>query len=202
MRPARRLPALLLVLSALFVGACADEGELGGPGFGGTVAAKIGDVEISSDQLQDEVELWALNPEFLQVIGVNNPGVPGRRTTDLVAFVLSHRVLSEQARLLSERVGFEPTEDELDQILAAIDQQFTAPGSGGSLFQAYPDQFRRRLAADLAYQNNLQNVLGPDTDVPEVEVNPRYGVAEDVQAGIVQVRPPSGPLPAPVDLGV
>lgn len=198
----RRLPLLLLALFGLLVGACADDGELGGPGVGGTMAATIGDVQISSADLEAEVEQWAVNPPFLQVIGVTDPGAPGRRSADLVSFVLSHRVLSEQARLLSAEAGYEPTQEELDQILAAVDQQFTAPGSGGSLLQVYAEEFRQQLARDLAYQNNLQNVLGPDTEAPEVDVNPRYGDAEEIQGGLVQVNPPSGPLPAPADLGV
>lgn len=197
MRTARRAPFVLVALLALVGGACGGTGELGGPTPGGTVAAKVGDVEITNAALEDETELWALNPEFLQAVGVEDPGRPGRRTTALTSFVLSHRILSEQAKQLSAATGYTPTQDEVDQVIASIDQNFTAPGAAGSLFEVYPEPFRQRLGHDLAYQNNLQNQFGPDTTAPDVEVNPRYGRADVLDGGLVQVSPPTGPLPSP-----
>ncbi len=196
----RRVPLILFVLLALVAGGCAGNGQLGGPDFGGTVAAKVGDTSISNADLQSEVDQWATNPEFLRTINVTTTGTEGRRSAELVSFVLSHRIISEQARQLAAANGYEPTPEEIDQILASVDQNFTAPGAGGSLFRVYSDQFRHRLATDLAYQNNLQNVMTADTVAPSVEVNPRYGELQLLQGGLAQVDPPTGPRPAPVDL--
>jgi hypothetical protein len=66
------------------------------------------------------------------------------------------------------------------------------------VFSAFPEDFRRQLALDLAYQDRLQIALQTGIEVPKVSVNPRYGTVEVLQGGVAQVRPPTGPLPAPV----
>jgi len=214
---------LLLALLGLLAGACAGDGELGGPTLGGTPAAVVGDHEITNADLADETEDWGSNPAMLQAIGLQTTGVPGRRSSELVAFVLSHRIVSEQARLLlvearqqADRgdvdlaeLGIdgellaEPTDSEIDQILEQLDQQFTA-GDGVSVFRGFADRFRRQLARDLAYQERLQQVLQLGLEAPEVSVNPRWGDAQVLQGGIVQVSAPTGPVPsldASADLG-
>jgi hypothetical protein len=214
-----RTRSLLLVLLAalgLLAGACAGEGELGGPTLGGTPAAVVGDHAVSTGDLRDEVEQWASNPPMLQAIGVQSLGSAGRRPTSLVSFVLSHRVVSEQARIMLadardraesgeldlDELGVdgellaEPTDDEVSSILDQIDQQFTGP-EGFSVFRGFDDDFRRTLGRDLAYQDRLQQLVQLGVDAPQVSVNPRYGRAEVLQAGIVQVLAPTGPRPAP-----
>ena len=211
-----RSPLLLLVaVLGLLVGACAGDGALGGPTLGGTPAAVVGDEAISNADLEDEVEMWASNEPMLQAIGVQVLGSEGRRPTDLVAFVLTHRLVSEQARqmLVDAREAveadeldptelgvdpeqlMEPSDGEVDQILAQLDQQFAGP-DGRSVFQGFAEDFRRRLARDLAYQERLPVVLQLAVDAPDVEVNPRYGSTQDLQGGVVQVVPPTGPQPA------
>ncbi len=195
----RRRISLLLLALALTAGACTDAGELGGPAIGGTDAAVIGDVAISAADLEAETELWALNPEFLRIVGVTDTGRPGVRSQALVTFVLSHRIVSEQARQLVTAAGIEPSEAEVDEILAAVDAQFTTP-EGGSLFAVYPEEFRRRLGRDLVFQNNLQGVAQGPFEAPPVQVSSRYGQAQPDQLGIVSVVPPTGPRPAPLEL--
>jgi len=211
-----RSPLLvLLALLGLVAGACAGDGELGGPTLGGTPAAVVGDHEISNADLADETESWGSNPAMLQAIGLRSTGAPGRRTTELVAFVLSHRIVSEQARLLllearrqADRGDVDlaeagvdgealadPTDAELDQILQQLDQQFAGP-EGVSVFRAFDERFRRTLARDLAYQDRLQQVLQLGLEAPEVSVNPKWGEAQVLQGGIVQVAAPSGPVPS------
>lgn len=212
----RRSPLLVLVAAlALFGGACAGDGELGGPALGGTPAAVVGDDTLSNADLRDEVEQWASNPAMLQQIGIADLGTEGRRTTQLVSFVLSHRIVSDQARLmlvearrLAEdgevdlaQVGVDgellsdPGDEEVDAILGQLDQQFAGP-EGGSIFQAFEEDFRRALARDLAYQDRLQVIVQLGVEAPEVEVNPRFGQAEVLQGGIVQVVAPTGPVPS------
>lgn len=195
----RKSLSVLVVVAALGLGACTDSGELGGPSVGGTLAARIGDVQYTNADLEDEVELWASNPEFLLGIGVGQAGAPGRRSASLVAFVLSHRVLSEQARLMSAEAGLEPTQADIDAVIAQVDQGFAAPG-GGSVFAAYPEDFRQQLGRDLSYQNNLQMLLSSGAAAPSAEVSSRYGSIEEIEAGLFQVRPPQGPAPSPLAL--
>lgn len=220
MRTTRR-PRVLLLLAllplTLLAGACAGDGELGGPTIGGTPAATVGDEAVSNDQLADEVEAWAANPAMLQAIGVGDIGDEGRRTTAVVTFVLSHRIVTEQARAMlveardlaarnevdlaemgvSGEALADPTDEEVDAILQQLDQQFTSP-EGEQIFAAYPAEFRRDLARDLAFQERLQFPLQLGVEAPEVSVNPKFGTAEVLQGGIVQVVPPVGPRPAPL----
>lgn len=217
-RSLRLLVATLLL--TLLAGACAGDGELGSPTLGGTPAAKVGGFEITNADLQDDVESWAANAEMLQAIGVRDIGTAGRRSAQLVAFVLSHEIVSEQARLMladvraqadsggidlaelgvdGEALG-EPGDDEIQAMLDELDQGFQGP-DGRSVFAEFPDDFRRQLATDLVYQDRLGVVMQAGLEAPEVEVNPRYGTVELLQGGIAQVRPPSGPLPAPIGGG-
>lgn len=220
MRTTRR-PRVLLVLAllslTLLAGACAGDGELGGPTIGGTPAATVGDEAVSNDRLADEVEAWAANPAMLEAIGVGDIGDEGRRTAAVVTFVLSHRIVTEQARAMlveardlaarnevdlaemgvSGEALSDPTDEEVDAILQQLDQQFTSP-EGEQVFAAYPADFRRDLARDLAFQERLQFPLQLGIEAPEVSVNPKFGTAEVLQGGIVQVVPPVGPRPAPL----
>ena len=197
--PLRPLLVLLVVLGSAF-GACSGDGELGGPSIGGTLAASVGSFEYSASELEDEVEEWASNPAFLsQVLQITDPGQPGRRSADLVAFVLSHRIISEQGRQLAG--DYEPSDEEIDALIAQIDQAFADPATGASAFQAYSEEFRRQLGADFSYQQNLSTVDPETAEVPEVAVNPRYGEFQDQDRGLGQVVTPDGPVqpltPAP-----
>lgn len=216
-RRPRLLPALALLVLSLVASACAGDGELGGPTIGGTPAATVGDTTVSSSDLADEVEQWAANPAMLQAIGVPDIGSEGRRASALVSFVLSHRIVSEQARTMlddardlaaSNEVDLDeagvsgealadPAEQEVDAILAQLDQQFTSP-DGQQIFGAYPEEFRRRLATDLAFQERLPVPLQLGVEAPDVSVNPKFGTTEVLQGGIVQVVGPVGPRPAPL----
>ncbi len=194
---ARRPFLALLVLLAVVLGACTDDGELGGPALGGTLAAKIGQFEYSSADLEDEVELWASNPAFLSLLQITDLGAPGRRSSALVTFVLSNRIVSEQARQVGAAQGYQPSDAEVDEVLAQVDANFVDPGTGAQVFGLFPDEFRRTLGADLAFQSQLQSFDPAQASVPEVQVNPKYGDVDVDGLGVAQVQPPAGPLPVP-----
>ncbi len=198
----RRLPVLLLALLALVGAGCADDGELGAPTLGGTVAMQVGSFEYTNADLQDEVEAWAQNPAFLsQVVGITDVGVQGRRSSELVTYVLSHRAISELAALLAPTNGFEVSDDAIQAILDQVDSSFPDPSTGGPLFQVYSEDFRTQIGRDFVLQGNLLDPeTGIDLDsvaVPSVEVNPRYGEFQDLDRGLGQVVPPAGAAPQP-----
>ena len=198
MRTRSRLPLILLLVAALTMGACADDGELGGPSIGGALAASVGSFEYTASDLEDEVDAWASSPDFLaEVLQITDVGEPGRRNAELVAFVLSHRIITEQARQLAEETGYEPTEQDVDALVAQIDQSFTDPATGRSSFQRYSEEFRRQLGTDFSYQQNLSTIDPETVTVPDVSVNPRFGTFEDQDRGLGQVVTPAGPVPAP-----
>lgn len=199
-----RLPLVLLVLFGLVAAGCADDSELGGPTVGGALAASVGSFQYTTADLEAEVEQWAANPAFMtQVLQIPDVGAPGRRNADFVAFVLSHRVLSEQSRqMAAESTGYQPSEGEIAALLDQIDAAFPDPGTGGPLFQAYDDEFRQGLGVDFAYQQNLGTIDPSTTEPPEVTINSRYGSFEDQDRGIGRVSPPNGPLPQPFSFGL
>jgi hypothetical protein len=191
---------ILLVALGTALGACSGDGELGGPALGGTLAASVGSFQYSASDLEDEVEQWASNPAFLsQVLQITDPGQPGRRSADLVAFVLSHRIISEQGRQLAG--DYEPSDEEIDALIAQIDQAFADPATQESAFRGYSEEFRRQLGVDFSYQQNLSAVDPESVTVPEVAVNPRFGAFQDQDRGLGQVVTPDGPVqpltPAP-----
>lgn len=201
-RTVLRVPILLFALLGLVVAGCADEGELGGPGLGDTVAMQIGDFSYTTADLEAEVEAWAANPVFLtQVVGITDIGVEGRRSSELVTYVLSHRVLSQIGEQLAPENGFEATDAAIQDVIAQVDSTFPDPTTGGPLFGAYDEEFRVLIGRDFVFQDNLLNpASGLDLDaldVPSVEVNSRYGSFQDLDRGLGQVVPPSGASPEP-----
>ena len=199
--PRRRIrPALtLLLVLGLGAGACADDGEIGGPRVGGALAASIGSFEYSADELEEDVDSLAANPDFVsQAIGLPEVGEPGRRPSQLVAFTLLFNARAERGRQVADDIeGLEPpTDAQIEDLISQLDQQYVGP-AGGSLFQQYPDPFRREFAEDFAYFDLLRRIDPSTTDLPAVAVNPRFGTFVPGSDGLGTVRPPEGPAPPP-----
>jgi hypothetical protein len=193
-RPRPRPLLLVIAVSALVLGACGGDGELGGPNLGGSLAASIGSFEYTNADLEDEVEQWASNPDFLaQALQISEIGEADRRPSQLVAFVLYHRVLSERGRQLAEDAGFTPTAEQIEGLIQEVDGAVPDPATGEPLFRRYSDEFRRQLARDFAYQSQLD----PASPAPKIAINPRYGDYVEDGSGLGQVVPPTGPRPAP-----
>lgn len=195
--PRLRLPLLIVAVLGLLVSGCADDGEIGGPSVGNAVAMRVGDFTYTVADLEEEVELWASNPVFLnQVVQIGDLGTEGRRSAALVTYVLSHRVLSELGRQLAGD-DLDVSDDAVEAIVTQVDQQFPDPTTGGPLFGAYDDAFRNQIGTDFVYQDNLLGggVDLDSADVPEVGVNPRFGEYQDLDRGLGQVIPNEGPRP-------
>ena len=122
----------------------------------------------------------------------------GRRSSELVTYVLSHRVISELARQLSEDTGFQVADAAVQAVIADVDAGFPDPNTGGPLFGAYAEEFRQLIGRDFVVQENLFQAVDLNlADVPSVSVNPRYGTYQDLDRGLGQVIGPEGPRPAP-----
>jgi hypothetical protein len=198
-RPRIRHALTSLLALGLVLGACADDGELGGPRVGGALAASVGSFEYATDDLEDDVDTLAGNPEFVQTaIGLPEVGEPGRRPADLVAFMLLFKTRAERGRQVADDVegAQPPTDAQIDQLIAQLDEQYRSP-EGEALFQRFDDAFRRSFAEDFAYFAFLQQVDPATTDLPPVAVNPRYGTFQAGGDGLGEVVPPEGPAPAP-----
>ncbi len=184
-----RLPLVLLIVAAgLVVSGCSDNGELGGPTIGGSLAASVGSFQMTNSDLESEVEEWATDPQIGTAFSVQDLGQPGERNAAFVAAVLSFRVASQQSRQLAAASGYTPPDDQVAQ----------AESSLKANFPAYGDDFIRRLAEDLLYQDHIASIDPTTFKAPAVEVNPRYGSFEDKGSGVGVVVPPSGAQPAPV----
>jgi hypothetical protein len=181
-----RRSLILLVMLALALGACSGAG----PTFGGALAAKVGHKELTNQDLEDEVEAWAANPDFLRAIGLAEVGEAGRRDAGFTAFVLTHRVISEQARLLGQQRGRVVSRSDVESMLDAILTDLPSFGD-------YSVDFQEAVAEDLAYQDLISELIDPASSepvAPVVQVNPRYGNVVQLEFGFVQIDPPSGPL--------
>ena len=191
-------PALTLLLAlGLAGGACAGDGEVGGPRIGGALAASVGSFEYTSGDLEDDVDTLAANPEFVsQAIGLPEVGEPGRRPAQLVAFTVLFKARAERGRQLAgDTEGVEPpTDAQIDDLISQLDQQYVS-AEGDSLYQRFPERFRRQFAEDFAYFDFLRTIDPSAADLPPVAVNPRYGTFVAGSDGLGTVLPPEGPAP-------
>ncbi len=193
-----RLPLAFLALAALLLAGCADEGEIGGPTIGGSLAVTVGDFQYTHADLEAEIEQWATDPAVPgQAFGVPEIGEPGRRSALFVSTILQFRIFSEQSRQLGRATGFEPDPADVAQFVTELRTNFIDQATGAPLLSDYPDEFLESLAADIIYGENLNSIGAPPVDVPVVGLNPRYGTFEDTGRGLGTVNPPSGPLPQP-----
>lgn len=200
MRTPSRIFVVLLAALALFAGACVDDGELGGPSVGGSFAVSVGERSLTHRDLAAMVDDWAANPDFLgDAVGITELGTPGARPADLVNFVLTFWLLAEQAEVVVPVL--DPSFD-LDGETAATVQGLAAQIP---TFGDYDEDFQRQIARWDVAQRALSELVqqGPaDFEVPDVEVNPRYGTAVEVGAGLRSVELPEGPRAAPAGGGL
>ena len=184
------MPRRLAILAALVVIAsvgtgCAD---------GGGTAARVGDsIEISDDELMDEVAEWASSPALLEQVGVpsSEGAAPGSYSANLVDVVLTNRIRFDLHREQFEALGLalDPAnETALQEQLAAVLDEVSEP-------------FGEQLIGDLVRVNAVATAMGEEysawfADVTggDVEVSSRYGTW-DREAG--SVVPPQGPRSAP-----
>ncbi|MDZ7675058.1 MAG: hypothetical protein U5K30_08330 [Acidimicrobiales bacterium] len=174
MRSVRRLLPVLLPV-AFLLGSCGDSYQ---------VAARVGDLEITHDELAEKADAWAANDQLASELGVSPSTKDGAAPQAVVAEVLNLDIQAELARMA---LGDQADGPQLAELRSQVEQQF------GELFAAFPEELRDATIDDVAVLQlaNANGVTPPDADV---YVSPRYG---DVDAtGIISV--PAGAQPAPV----
>ena len=181
-----RRPASLaaLVLVAALVAGCADDAP---------PAARVGDsVEISNQDLLDEVAQWAESPALLEQVGIPSAegAAPGSYATPLVDVVLTNRIRFDLHREQFDALGL--TEGDPDPTL----QQQLA-----TVLAEVSPEFGDRLTSDLMRVQAVSEEMGEEyedwfTEVTAggVEVSSRYGTWDREAAAVVG---PQGPRPAP-----
>jgi hypothetical protein len=181
----RRLASLAaLALAAGLVAGCADDAPL---------AARVGDsVEISNQELMDEVAEWAASPLLLEQVGIVDPvgAAPGSFATPLVDVVLTNRIRFDLHRQQFEALGL--TEGEPDP---TIQQEL------GSVLAELSPAFADRLVADITRVQAVSEAMGEEYEAwfaevtgDDVEISSRYGTWDARAAAVVG---PQGPRPAP-----
>jgi hypothetical protein len=180
----RLLPLAAALLAVSLASGCAEDAP---------PAARIGDsMEITNEQLMDEVAEWASSPALLGQVGVPSAegAAPGSYSTALVDVVLTNRIRFDLHRQQFEALGL--TMGDVDPTL----QEQLAPVLG----EVSP-AFAERLLDDLSRVDAVSQAMGEEYEAwfaevtgGDVEVSSRYGTW-DRQAGTVV--PPQGPRAAP-----
>lgn len=183
--PRRLLPLSALVLVALVGTGCADDAAF---------AARVGDsIEITQDELLDEVAEWAASPALLEQVGITDPegAAPGSYGSPLVDVVLTNRIQFDLHREQFDALGL--TVDDTSR--ASLEEQL------GEVLSELSPAFGERLVDDLVHVGAVSQAMGEgysawfaEATRGAVEVNPRFG-SWDQQAGAV--LPPEGARPAP-----
>jgi hypothetical protein len=181
----RRLASLAaLVLVVGLAAGCADDAP---------PAARVGDsLEISNEDLLDEVAEWAQSPQLLQQVGIADAegAAPGSYATPLVDVVLTNRIRFDLHREQFDALGL--SEGEVDPTL----QQQLA-----TVLDEVSPAFGDRLVADLMRVQAVSEAMGDEYEDwfaevtgGDVEISSRYGTWDRSAAAVVG---PQGPRPAP-----
>lgn len=182
----RRLALSLVALAALAAAACGD---------GSTVAIRVGDTEVSEEELLDDLEEFAGNPDFVRMETAAASGADGY-TTDFVTIAVGDRVFRELNNAEFEARGLELDDSAREQARSILVGD--EPGAGDAL-GAFSDEFSRQYVDDVARQLVLQRELGEQgygawlneaLTSADVEVASRFGSWDEATGRAV---PPEGP---------
>jgi hypothetical protein len=175
---------VFVALAALVSAGCADDVS---------PAARVGDEEITTDELLAEVGLWASSPSLLGAVGVSTTegSAAGSYSTAFVDVVLTNRIRFDLHRAQFDALGLE-----LDESAVADQRESLGP----MLDELRDDAFEEQLVTDLVRLSAVINAMGADYEAwlgeafsADLEINPRYGVWDPFSGS---VNPPEGPRPA------
>ncbi len=169
---------LLLVPAAILLSGCGDSYQ---------VAASVGDLELTHDDVAAEAEAWGNNADLMFQLDIPEAPDPGAVPQLIVNEILNLHIQGELARLATEdaaTTGDGPAQ--LDEIRATVENDF------GALFAGFDEALADQIYTDITYLQFLQFAGGVPADV-DVYVSPRYGT---IDANNV-VQGPAGALPDP-----
>jgi hypothetical protein len=184
--PRRLLVLAVAALALVATAGCADDVS---------PAARIGDLKITNDELLDEVESWASNPQAVDPATLET-STPGTYPLELVRQLLQQRLDFELHRIEFDALGLELDDELRDQALTTL---FGDPAAAESAFEAFTEEFAAAFVDDVARQIAVQTELGDEGytewrteayTTSEIEVSPRYGSWDGTTGQIV---PPEGP---------
>lgn len=180
-----RFAILLLVPAAVLLSGCGDSYQ---------VAASVGQLELTHDDLADEAEAWGQNAELMVQLNISSVPEDGAVPQQIVNEILNLHIQGELARLATEDLadqGDGPAQ--LQQIRAAVESDF------GPLFGDFDQDLRERIYTDITFLQFL-SVVGGTPSGADVYVSSRYGSTDANNV----VQPPSGARadanPAPLGL--
>ncbi len=176
-----RLAIPVLVSAAVLLSGCGDSYQ---------VAASVGDLDLSHDDLEAEATAWGANAELMAQLDISSAPDQNAVPQLVVNEILNLHIQGELARLAT--IDAAETADgpgQLRDVRAGVESDF------GPLFADFPDDLRQQIYQDITFLQFLSAVGGAPVDA-DVYVSARYGSTDvnDV------VQPPSGALadPTPV----
>ncbi len=162
----------------MLLGACGDSYQ---------VAASVGDLELTHEDLETEATAWGSNAELMVQLNISSAPDEGAVPQLIINEILNLHIQGELARLAT--VDLAQSADgpaQMDSVRAGVEGDF------GSLFVAFPDDLREQIYQDITFLQFLSAVGGTPVDA-DVYVSARYG-STDVNN---VVQPPSGARPNP-----
>jgi hypothetical protein len=191
LRKIAALPALFTVALA----ACGDSQ---------TAAIRVGDVDVSEQELFDDLDEFASNPDFVQLETASSE-VPDGYTSEFVTIAINDRVFRELNRAEFEARGLELTDEQRDEARTVL---AGSPEESGDILGSFSDDFAERYVDDVARQVALQNELGDEgynewiTNAlaeTEIEVSSRFGSWDPAAGRAVPPAAPEGSSEAPTE---
>ena len=167
---------------------------LGGCGDSYQVAASVGDLELSHDDLAEEAEAWGNNDDLMFQLDIPEAPDPGAVPQLIISEILNLHIQGELARLATEEAataGDGPAQ--LEEIRAAVETDF------GPLFADFDEELADQIYTDITYLQFLQFAGGTPTDV-DLYVSPRYGTTD--ANNVVQSPLGASPDPSPHVFGL
>jgi hypothetical protein len=161
-------------------------------------AARVGDDEITTDELLAEVAEWAGNANTPRAEQLAATAAPSGYAISPVIAILQERILLEMLAPAFDDLGLELTPDLRDQALQLLGVD---PSQADALFADFSEDYINSFLDGYAKGIAVQTELGEEgflellrESAKDVEVNPRYGTWDPNQLVVV---PPEGPRPAP-----
>lgn len=160
---------------------------LSGCGDSYQVAVRVGELELTHEELETEATAWGSNADLMVQLDISSEPEEGAVPQLIVNEILNLHIQGELARLAT--VDLASSADgpaQLQSVRAGVEGDF------GALFLDFPDDLREQIYEDITFLQFLSVVGGTPVDA-DVYVSARYGSTDANNV----VQPPSGALANP-----